>query len=50
MLGNTDPATDKATDVTRQPRWRKVEPLAKSFLGNTLHILGATCTSLYTNP
>ena len=24
----------------QQSRWRKVEPLAKSFLGNTLHLLG----------
>ncbi len=40
MLGNEDAAADKATDVTRLPRWRKVEPLAKSYLGNTLHILG----------
>lgn len=41
ILGNTDAAADKATDVTRLPRWRKAESLAKSFLGNTLHILGA---------
>jgi hypothetical protein len=41
MLGNTDNAADKDTDVTRQPRWRKVEGLAKSYLGNTLHMLGA---------
>ncbi len=40
MLGNTEASEDRATDVTRQPRWRKVEPLAKSYLGNTLHILG----------
>lgn len=40
MLGNTDAAADKDMDVTRQPRWRKVEALAKSFLGNTLHMLG----------
>ena len=40
MLGNTEASEDKATNVTRLPRWRKVEPLAKSFLGNTLHILG----------
>lgn len=46
MLGNTDQAADQATAVTRQPRWRKVEPLAKSYLGNTLHLLGAElCTS-----
>ena len=24
----------------QQTRWKKVEPLAKSFLGNTLHLLG----------
>lgn len=24
----------------KRPRWRKVEPLVKSFLGNTVHLLG----------
>lgn len=45
ILGNTDTAADNDMDVTRQPRWRKVEALAKSFLGNTLHMLGTfpTC-------
>lgn len=42
MLGNTDAASDKGSDVTRLQRWRKVEPLVKSYLGNTLHILGAS--------
>lgn len=41
MLGNTEATADKEMDVTRQPRWRKVEALAKSFLGNTLHMLGS---------
>ena len=26
--------------VAKAPRWRKVEPLCKSYLGNTLHVLG----------
>jgi nucleolar complex protein 2 len=27
------------TDVRTLPRWKKVDPLARSFLGNTLHLL-----------
>ena len=46
ILGNSNSAEDKATDVTRLPRWRKAEPLAKSYLGNTLHILGASAVYL----
>ena len=33
--------------MTRLPRWRKAEPLAKSYLGNTLHILGALAVGLW---
>lgn len=33
--------------MTRLPRWRKAEPLAKSYLGNTLHILGASAANLW---
>ena len=29
-----------AAALGRLPRWKKVEPLVKSFLGNTLHLLG----------
>lgn len=47
ILGNSSGAEDKATDVTRLPRWRKAEPLAKSYLGNTLHILGASAAGLW---
>ena len=33
---------DDAVDVREQDRWSKYEPLVKSFLGNSLHLLG-TC-------
>lgn len=29
-----------AAALVRLPRWKKLEPLIKSFLGNTLHLLG----------
>lgn len=29
-----------AAALTRLPRWRKAENLVKSYLGNTLHLLG----------
>ncbi len=29
-----------AAALTKLPRWRKVDPLVKSYLGNTLHLLG----------
>lgn len=29
-----------AASLPKLPRWRKVEPLIKSYLGNTLHLLG----------
>eukprot|EP00887_Chlorella_sp_A99_P000978 scaffold5.g978.t1 len=31
--------------LARAPRWRKAEPLIKSYLGNTLHLLGAMTDS-----
>ncbi|KAI3438608.1 hypothetical protein D9Q98_001031 [Chlorella vulgaris] len=30
-----------AAGLTKLPRWKKVDPLLKSYLGNTLHLLGA---------
>lgn len=29
-----------AAGLTKLPRWKKVDPLLKSYLGNTLHLLG----------
>lgn len=29
-----------AAALQKLPRWRKVAPLAKSFIGNTLHMMG----------
>ena len=29
-----------AAALVRLPRWKKAEPLVKSYLGNTLHLLG----------
>ena len=29
-----------AAALVKLPRWRKVDPLVKSYLGNTLHLLG----------
>lgn len=29
-----------AAALIRLPRWKKLEPLIKSYLGNTLHLLG----------
>jgi nucleolar complex protein 2 len=37
-LGADDGLT--ASAVMKMPRWRKIEALAKSYLGNTLHLLG----------
>ena len=52
MLKNTDIILRKSleiedqgvdeVDVIKQPRWGKVEPLVRSYLGNTLHLLGTT--------
>lgn len=41
MLALQDKADLHATDVMRAARWKKVEPLAKSYIGNTIHLLGA---------
>ena len=38
--GGGAPLAITAAGLERLPRWRKVEPLAKSYLGNTLHLLG----------
>eukprot|EP00890_Picochlorum_soloecismus_P003063 jgi/Picsp_1/3758/NSC_06593-R1_protein len=32
--------TDESIDLKTKTRWQKVEPFVKSFLGNTLHLLG----------
>jgi len=45
ILG-VDAAADAAA-VGKAPRWRKAEPLVKSFLGNTLHLLGEFCMGTY---
>lgn len=29
-----------AASLVRLPRWKKADPLVKSYLGNTLHLLG----------
>ena len=41
MLALQDKAELHATHVMRAARWKKVEPLAKSYIGNTIHLLGA---------
>lgn len=33
-------STDETIDLKAKSRWPKVEPFVKSFLGNTLHLLG----------
>ena len=33
---------DASSTITSLPRWKKLEPLAKSYLGNTLHLLGTS--------
>lgn len=45
MLGIEEKETPAAARLARQPRWRKVEGLIKSYLGNTLHLLGEACSS-----
>lgn len=49
MLGKADGIFRKAleissndVDATKQPRWAKYEPLVRSYLGNTLHLLGTS--------
>ena len=41
--GGQEPAAPAPTptNLRRSPRWRKLEPLVKSYLGNTLHLLDA---------
>jgi hypothetical protein len=34
------PSSEPSADLTSLPRWHKLEPLLKSYLGNTLHLLG----------
>jgi nucleolar complex protein 2 len=36
---------DTTAEVVKSPRWRKASLLVKSFLGNTLHLLGASTES-----
>ena len=40
MLGLADRADISASDLKKSAKWKKVEPLVKSFLGNSLHLLG----------
>ncbi len=40
MLGLENKEVLALADITKVARWRKVEPLVKSFIGNTLHLLG----------
>ncbi|GAQ82293.1 hypothetical protein KFL_001060260 [Klebsormidium nitens] len=40
LLGiNGQDEKTKVADVAKLPRWRKVEPLVRSYLGNALHVL-----------
>ena len=40
MLGAEEIADRHAADVMRAQRWKTVEPLVKSYFGNTIHLLG----------
>ena len=40
MLGLEDAQDVHAVDVMRAQRWKIVEPLTKSYFGNTIHLLG----------
>eukprot|EP00891_Asterochloris_glomerata_P005532 jgi/Astpho2/5532/gw1.00079.30.1_t len=40
MLSLADRADISASDLKKSAKWKKVEPLVKSFLGNSLHLLG----------
>jgi hypothetical protein len=42
LLGAEGKSALHGSEVTRLPRWKKAEPLVKSYLGNTLHLLGET--------
>jgi len=39
--------TDETIDLKTKSRWPKVEPFVKSFLGNTLHLLGMLTLNLF---
>eukprot|EP00854_Cymbomonas_tetramitiformis_P003913 gene3913-4876_t len=39
-MAGKDPALTSNVSLEKRPRWKKVEPLLKSYLGNTLHIAG----------
>lgn len=43
-------APTQPRDITRLPKWRKLEPLVKSYLGNTLHLLGDSLLPLLCSP
>ncbi|KAL4519392.1 hypothetical protein Ndes2437A_g07590 [Nannochloris sp. 'desiccata'] len=40
MLGIENEENFEALALGKLPRWKKVEPLVKSYIGNTLHLLG----------
>ena len=40
MLGVEQGEEVEAVGLSKLPRWKKVEPLLKSYVGNTLHLLG----------
>jgi nucleolar complex protein 2 len=40
MLGIENEENFEAVALGKLPRWKKVEPLVKSYIGNTLHLLG----------
>ena len=44
MLALEDVEDLHAVDVMRAQRWKTVEPLVKSYFGNTIHLLGAAST------
>ena len=43
MLDIQDKPSVTPAQLAKLPRWRKVEPFLKSYLGNTLHLLGKSC-------
>ena len=50
MLGLEDVEDLHAVDVMRAQRWKNVEPLVKSYFGNTIHLLGATAWLCFVMP
>jgi nucleolar complex protein 2 len=40
LLGMTKDSAVGNVNLEKRPRWKKLEPLIKSFLGNGLHVLG----------